>query len=41
MKNKCDYSLYKCPYEYLDKECGYDLKGPEGYDGVYSVWCVV
>lgn len=39
MKNKADYSKYKCPYEHLEKECGHELKGPEGYEDVYGVWC--
>ena len=39
MKNQADYSQYKCPYDYLEKECGHELKGPEGYENVHSVWC--
>lgn len=39
MKDKFDYSKYKCPYEYLSKECGHELNGPEGCGNVYSVWC--
>jgi len=39
MKNKANYSLYKCPYSHLEKECGHELHGPEGYEDVYSVWC--
>ena len=39
MKNKADYSLYKCPYEHLEKEVGHELKGPEGYENTYGVWC--
>lgn len=39
MKNKVDYSLYKCPYDHIDKECGHELKGPEGYADGYGVWC--
>ena len=39
MKNEVDYSLYKCPYSHLEKECGHELKGPEGYEKTYSVWC--
>ena len=39
MKNVVDYSLYKCPYEHLKKEVGHELHGPEGYDGMYGVWC--
>lgn len=34
-----DYSKYKCPYDYLEKECGHELKGPEGYEDSFSVWC--
>jgi len=39
MKNEVDYSLYKCPYEHLEKECGHSLRGPEGYENTYGVWC--
>jgi hypothetical protein len=39
MKNQADYSLYKCPYEHVKKDCGHALHGPEGYHDVYSVWC--
>ncbi len=39
MINKADYSLYKCPYEHLEKEEPHKLDGPEGYANVYSVWC--
>ena len=39
MKNPVDYSLYKCPYSHLEKECGHELRGPEGYQKVYGVWC--
>jgi hypothetical protein len=38
MAEKIDYSKYRCPYEHLKKECGHELKGPEGYEG-HSVWC--
>ena len=38
MKNRADYSQYKCPYEHVEKECGHELKGPEGYD-TYGIWC--
>jgi len=38
MKNQFDYSKYKCPYSHIEKECGHELHGPEGYDG-NSVWC--
>lgn len=26
MVNQADYSLYKCPYEHVEKECGHELK---------------
>ena len=39
MKDKADYSKYECPYSHLEKECGHELHGPEGYQNVYSVWC--
>jgi len=39
MKNKADYSKYKCPYAHLDKELGHKLEGPEGYEETYGVWC--
>ena len=39
MKNKADYSKYKCPYSHLEKDCGHELHGPEGCDGAYGVWC--
>lgn len=39
MKNKVDYSQYKCPYSHIEKECGHQLEGPEGYEKVYGVWC--
>jgi len=39
MKNMFDYSKFKCPYDHLEKECGHELKGPEGYEDTYSVWC--
>ena len=39
LKNQFDYTKYKCPYAHLEKECGHELKGPEGYEDVYSVWC--
>jgi len=38
MKNKADYSLYECPYAHLEKDCGHELHGPEGYNKC-SVWC--
>lgn len=39
MKNQADYSLYKCPYSHLEKDCGHELHGPEGYENTYGVWC--
>ena len=39
MKNQADYSQYECPYSYLEKECGHELHGPEGYADTYGVWC--
>lgn len=39
MTDKFDYSLYRCPYDHLEKECGHELRGTEGYEDVYSVWC--
>jgi hypothetical protein len=37
--NKIDYSQYRCPYEHLEKECGHELKGMDGYKDTYGVWC--
>ena len=39
MKNPVNYSKYKCPYSHLKKEGGHELKGPEGYQDTYGVWC--
>ena len=39
MKNRVDYSMYECPYSHIDKECGHELHGPEGYEDTYGVWC--
>ena len=39
MKDQADYSLYKCPYANLPKDCGHELKGPEGHEKTYGVWC--
>lgn len=39
MKNEADYSLYKCPYDHIKKDCGHELKGPEGYADIYGLWC--
>ena len=40
MKNQADYSLYKCPYSHIEKDCGHELHGPEGYENTYGVWCL-
>ena len=39
MKNQADYDQYECPYSHVSKECGHELRGPEGYEDTYSVWC--
>ena len=39
MKNPVDYSEYECPYSHLKKDCGHELKGPEGFQDTYGVWC--
>ncbi len=39
LKNKADYSQYKCPYSHLKKEFEHKLVGPEGYEKTYGVWC--
>lgn len=39
MKNQADYSQYRCPYEHIEKECGHELHGTEGYQDAYGVWC--
>lgn len=39
MKNLFDYSKYECPFAHLPKDCGHELKGPEGYEGTHGVWC--
>jgi hypothetical protein len=39
MKEKIDYSKYQCPYSYIEKECGHELHGPQGYEGAYGIWC--
>ncbi len=36
---KYDYSKYECPYSHIEKECGHELVGPEGYTEIYGVWC--
>jgi len=39
MKNQADYSKYRCPFDHIEKECGHELHGPEGYQEIYSIWC--
>lgn len=39
MKNQADYSQYECPYSHIEKECGHELNGPEGYKDVHGIWC--
>jgi hypothetical protein len=39
MKNQADYSKYECPYSHVEKDCGHELNGPEGYENTHSVWC--
>lgn len=39
MKNKADYSKYKCPYSHLKKDFGHELHGPEGFEDTFGVWC--
>ena len=39
LNNKADYSQYKCPYSHLEKDCGHELKGPEGFENTYGIWC--
>ena len=39
MKNQADYSLYKCPYSHIEKDCGHELIGPEGHEDTYGIWC--
>jgi hypothetical protein len=39
MKDQADYSKYRCPYSHIEKDCGHELHGPEGYADTYSVWC--
>lgn len=39
MKNLVNYSLYECPFSDVEKDCGHELKGPEGYEDIYGVWC--
>lgn len=28
-----------CPYSHVEKECGHELHGPEGFENAFSVWC--
>jgi hypothetical protein len=39
MKDQADYSKYECPYSHIQKDCGHELHGPEGYENTYGVWC--
>ncbi len=39
MKNQFDYSEYECPFSHVEKECGHELVGPEGYENTHGVWC--
>lgn len=39
MKDWADYSKYRCPFDHIEKDCGHELKGPEGYIKTYGVWC--
>ena len=39
MKNQADYSKYECPFQHIEKDCGHELRGPEGYEGVFGIWC--
>ena len=39
MKDQADYSQYACPYAHIEKECGHELHGPEGYENTHGVWC--
>ncbi len=36
---KINYSEYCCPYSHIEKECGHDLHGPDGYENTNGVWC--
>ena len=38
MKSQADYSLYRCPYDHIEKDCGHNLNGPEGFS-TCGVWC--
>ena len=38
MKDQADYSQYECPYSHIEKECGHELHGPEGYEAD-GIWC--
>lgn len=39
MKNKYNYSKYKCPYSHLENGVGHELKGSECILDTYGVWC--
>jgi len=39
MKDHADYTKYRCPYDHVEKECGHELHGPEGYEDTYGIWC--
>jgi len=39
VKDQFDYSKYKCPFEHVEKDCGHQLHGAEGYEDTYGVWC--
>lgn len=39
MKNQADYSQYECPYAHIEKDCGHELHGPDGYENTYGIWC--
>ena len=39
MKNKADFSKCECPYSHLEKKCGHELHGHEGYSDAYGIWC--
>ena len=39
MRNTRDYTQYECPYSHIEKDCGHELHGPEGYENAYGIWC--
>ena len=45
MKNQADYSQYRCPFDHMEKECGHELQGPEGFcdddrkSNAFRIWC--